>query len=83
MNCIDFEVDADTQKDALPYRLIVPVDDLISAKARIALDGRYKPHSDEFLAIENCSLSDGIKDAIRDPLGVPTYPKRKWRVLRN
>ena len=51
------------------------MDDLISEKTRISFDGRYKPHNDEFLAIENFQLSDEIKDAIRDPLGVPIYTK--------
>lgn len=35
----------------------------------------YKPHSDEFLAIENFQLSDEIKDAVRNPLGVAAFDK--------
>lgn len=46
-----------------------------SGKTKISFDGSYKPHNDEFLAIENFQLSDAIKDAIRDPLGVPAYKK--------
>ena len=76
------EVDADTQKE-ICLSFDSAVDDLISEKTRISFDGRYKPHSDEFLAIENFQLSDEIKDAIRDPLGCTDIYKRKWRLLRN
>lgn len=48
---------------------------MLSEKTKISFDGSYKPHNDEFLAIENFQLSDAIKDAIRDPLGVPAYKK--------
>lgn len=48
---------------------------MISEKTKNSFDGSYKPHNDEFLAIENFQLSDEIKDAIRDPLGVPAYQK--------
>ena len=68
------EVDGDTQKEVC-LSFDSAVDDLISEKTKIIFDGRYKPHSDEFLAIENFQLSDEIKDAIRDPLGVPAFKK--------
>lgn len=68
------EVDADTQKE-ICLSFDSAVDDLISEKTKISFDGSYKPHNDEFLAIENFRLSDAIKDAIRDPLGVPAYKK--------
>lgn len=68
------EVDADTQKE-ICLSFDSAVDDLISEKTKISFDGSYKPHNDEFLAIENFQLSDAIKDAIRDPLGVPAYKK--------
>ena len=64
------EVDADTQKE-ICLSFDSAVDDLLSEKTKISFDGSYKPHNDEFLAIENFQLSDAIKDAIRDPLGVP------------
>ena len=68
------EVDADTQKE-ICLSFDSAVDDLLSEKTKISFDGSYKPHNDEFLAIENFQLSDAIKDAIRDPLGVPAYKK--------
>ncbi|WP_278997910.1 Kiwa anti-phage protein KwaB-like domain-containing protein [[Ruminococcus] lactaris] len=68
------EVDADTQKE-ICLSFDSAVDDLLSEKTKISFDGSYKPHNDEFLAIENFQLSDAIKDAIRDPLGVPAYQK--------
>ncbi len=49
--------------------------DLINEKSRVVFDGSYKPNNDEFLAIENFQIPDAIKDAIRDPIGVPTYEK--------
>lgn len=68
------EVDVDTQKE-ICLSFDSAVDDLLSEKTKISFDGSYKPHNDEFLAIENFQLSDAIKDAIRDPLGVPAYKK--------
>lgn len=59
------EVDADTQKE-ICLSFDSAVDDLLSEKTKISFDGSYKPHNDEFLAIENFQLSDAIKDAIRD-----------------
>lgn len=47
------EVDADTQKE-ICLSFDSAVDDLISEKTKISFDGSYKPHNDEFLAIENC-----------------------------
>lgn len=68
------EVDADTQREVCSS-FDRALNDLISEKTKISFDGSYKPHNDEFLAIENFQLSDTIKDAIRDPLGVPAYQK--------
>lgn len=68
------EVDADTQREVCSS-FDIALNDLISEKTKISFDGRYKPHDDEFLVIENFQLSDAIKDAIRDPLGVPAYQK--------
>jgi len=49
--------------------------DLINDKTRVPFDGSYKPHNDEFLAIESFRLPDEIIDAIRDPLGVAAFDK--------
>lgn len=68
------EVDADTQREVCSS-FDSALNDLISEKTKISFDGSYNPHNDEFLAIENFQLSDTIKDAIRDPLGVPAYQK--------
>lgn len=68
------EVDADTQRE-ICLSFDSALNDLISKKTKLSFDGSYKPHDDEFLAIENFQLSDAIKDAIRDPLGVPVYQK--------
>lgn len=35
----------------------------------------YKAEGDEILRIENFLLSDSIKDAIRNPLGIDSYDK--------
>lgn len=51
------------------------LDELIAEKTQIIFDGSYKPNEDEILKIENYQLSDEIKDAIRDPLGVPSFKK--------
>lgn len=51
------------------------VEDLIAEKEKVMFDGSYKPHEDEFLAIENFQLQDDIKDAVRDPIGVAAYQK--------
>ena len=49
--------------------------EMISNKERVIFDGSYKPNPDEFLAIENFSLCDEIKDAIRNPMGLKSYQK--------
>ena len=68
------EVDADTQREVCSS-FDSALNDLISEKTKISFDGSYKPLNVVFLAIENFQLSDTIKDAIRDPLGVPAYQK--------
>lgn len=68
------ELDAQTQA-AICESFSVAQNDLVSDKNRVVFDGSYKPHNDEFLAIENFQLSDAIMDAIRDPIGVPSYEK--------
>lgn len=68
------EVDAETQK-GICKTFESAKNDLIDGKSRIIFDGSYKPHQDEFLAIENFQLPDKIMDAIRDPLGVAAFDK--------
>ncbi len=51
------------------------VEDLIADKGKVMFDGSYKPHEDEFLAIENFQLQDDIKDAVRDPMEVAAYQR--------
>ena len=66
------EVDAETQK-TICKAFSDATDDLITGKTRVVFDGSYKPHTDEYLAIEQFKLSDEIKDAIRDPISVPAF----------
>lgn len=70
------DVDADTQ-NAICRTFSEAVTELIADKTKVVFDGSYKPHQDEFLSIENFQLSDELKDAIRDPLGAPTYQKQE------
>ena len=39
----------------------------------VGFDGNYKPNENECLKIENYQLSDEIKDAIRNPMSVPSF----------
>lgn len=73
-----FRIDVDNETQmAICNSFSDAKDILISAdKERIVFDGSYKPNDDEFLAIENFQIQDEIKDAIRDPLGVPAYQKQ-------
>ena len=66
------EVDARTQKMIIAT-LLQALEDLVEGKAKIVFDGSYKPNEDEILTIENFQLSDEIKDAIRNPLGVQGF----------
>lgn len=68
------EVDAETQA-AICNTFVAATTDLTSDKTRVPFDGSYKPHNDEFLAIESFQLPDVIMDAIRDPLGVAAFNK--------
>lgn len=74
------ETDAKTQKELCKV-FEVALNDLISNKNKLYFDGNYKPHKDEFLAIEHFQLADEIKDAIRDPLGVPAYQNQNGKFL--
>lgn len=51
------------------------VESLVDGKQGHVFSANYKPEDDEFLKIENFQLSDDIKDAIRNPLGVSAYEK--------
>lgn len=68
------EIDADTQ-ETICKLFEEATHDLTSEKEKVEFDGSYKPDQDEFLCISNFQLSDDIKDAIRDPLGVTAYEK--------
>lgn len=68
------ELAAETQK-AICEAFASAKLDLINDKTRVSFDGSYKPHNDEFLAIESFQLPDEIMDAIRDPLGVTAFDK--------
>ena len=48
---------------------------MVKDKTRIPFDGSYKPNDDEFLSVENFTLPDEIKEAIRNPMGVMAYKK--------
>lgn len=74
------EVDADTQNE-ICLSFDTGLNDLVSEKTKISFDGSYKPHRDEVLSIENFQLADEIKDAIRDPLGVPAYQKQNGEFM--
>ena len=68
------DVDINTQKEICQC-FSKATKDLISEKSDVIFNGSYKPHDDEILTIQKFQLSDKIMDAIRDPLGVPTYQK--------
>lgn len=69
------EVDAKTQQ-AVCDTFEAAVSDLVVEKSKVPFDGSYKPNEDEFLSIENFSLSKEIKDAIRNPIGVTAYHQK-------
>ena len=68
------EVDEATQQ-AVCKTLSASVADLVKDKTRIPFNGSYKPNDDEFLSVENFTLPDEIKEAIRNPMGVMAYKK--------
>lgn len=69
------ELNNETQ-NAIGLELEDALKALVEEKTIITFDGSYKPNEDEILVINNFQLSDVIKDAIRNPLGVPTYEKQ-------
>ena len=70
------EVDRDTQKTICDC-FFEAKNNLIKDKERKIFSGDYKPEENEFLAIENFKISDAIKNAIHDPLGIKPYQKPK------
>jgi hypothetical protein len=68
------ELDDETQK-AIGKSFSEALENMITDKEKVIFDGSYRPNEDEYLAIENFQLSDEIKDAIRDPLGVQGFQK--------
>ncbi|PWL82887.1 MAG: hypothetical protein DBY24_02730 [Prevotellaceae bacterium] len=68
------EIDTDTQ-ESICQLFSDAAAELTNDKEKVEFDGRYKPDQDEILCISNFQLSDDIKDAIRDPLGVSAYEK--------
>lgn len=74
MEILRVDMDASTQS-AICNCFSDAKNELVSDKTRVVFDGSYKPHNDEFLTIEGFQLPDEIMDAIRDPLGVPSFRK--------
>lgn len=74
-NIYRLDVDADTQK-AISTSFEHGLSELVKDKTKTPFDGSYKPEEYEFLFIGNFRLSDPLKDAIRDPIGVPTYQEQ-------
>ena len=68
------EVDADTQKQ-ICHAFSDAIQELTYEKSKVEFDGKYKPEENEILFINNFQLSAEIKDAVREPLGVPPYEK--------
>ncbi|MDO4923924.1 MAG: DUF4868 domain-containing protein [Peptococcaceae bacterium] len=68
------EVDAGTQTQ-ICTAFSEAVQDLTDEKSKVEFDGKYKPEKDEILFINNFQLSDEIKDAVRNPMGVSPYEK--------
>lgn len=68
------ETDSDTQY-SICSMFAAAVQSLTANKDRVAFDGRYKPEQDEILHIDNFDLDAGIKDAVRNPIGVSAYEK--------
>ena len=68
------EIDVDSQSQ-ICTAFSEAVQDLTDEKNKVEFDGKYKPEEDEILFINNFQLSDEIKDAVRDPMGVSPYEK--------
>lgn len=68
------DVDKETQ-DAICKVFSESVEFLINGKSFHDFEINYKPEDDEILRIKNFQLSDEIKEAIKNPLGLVTYEK--------
>lgn len=68
------ETDANTQNE-LCALFSESTAELRNDKIPVEFDGNYKPNEDEYFRIRNFQLSDEIKDAIRNPLGVESFAK--------
>lgn len=66
------EIDADTQKN-ICSTFAKAYSNLLVGKDKIKFDGKYKPENDEYLAIENFSVDEKIKKAIKNPAGVSAF----------
>ncbi len=69
------DMNSDTQKEIVET-FAKGIQELTEEKTKISFDGNYKPNDDEYLVIENFRLSDEIKDAIRNPIGVQGFKKK-------
>ena len=47
---------------------------------KVKFDGSYKPEDDESLYIHEFKLFDEIKDAIRNPMGVPSFNPKEYNL---
>ena len=70
------DLDADTQ-NAICDSFSSAVEDMRNEKTKVLFDGSYKPHDDEYLAIENFQINDEIKDAARNPMGIPSFTRER------
>lgn len=72
------DMDAKTQQEIVET-FANGIKELTEEKTKISFDGSYKPNDDEYLVIENFRLSDEIKDAIRNPIGVQGFMKENGK----
>ena len=68
------DLDVDTQ-NAICSSFTSAVEEMRKGKTKVLFDGNYKPHDDEYLAIENFQMNDEIKKAVRNPMGIPSFIK--------
>ena len=66
------ELDRRTQTE-LCESFAESVSNMTLNKQRVLFDGGYKPENDEYMAIEQFVLPENIKEAVRNPLGIPTF----------
>ena len=68
------EIDRETQK-SICEAFSSSVELMVNRKTLRDFEVNYKPEDDEILRIENFLLPNGIKDAVRNPMGVDSYKK--------